>query len=321
MEVSVIIPVYNEEENISRLVTELLEVLNSLNKKFEIIFIDDGSSDSSFSRLSVFAAQHPFIKLIRFTRNFGQTAALAAGISQAGGDILILSDADLQNNPQDIPNLLTKLAEGYDVVSGWRKNRQDPFFKRRLPSQIANKVISWITGVHLHDYGCTLKAYRSEFLKNIKLYGEMHRFLPAYLAWLGAKIAEIEVRHRPRQWGKSKYGLERTFKIILDLMTVKFFGSFLSKPIYPFGGLGVILMGGGIVCGVITLIEKYAFGIWAHRNPLLLLAIFLFIVGLQFIMLGLLAEILIRTYYEAKGQPPYQIKETVNIKNTDSNGL
>ncbi len=313
LEVSVIIPVYNEEDNISCLIVEFLEVLKKLHKKFEIIFIDDGSSDTSYAKLSALSLSDSAIKVVRFTRNFGQTAAIAAGIAVAEGKILVLSDADLQNNPQDIPSLLAKLDEGYDVASGWRKDRQDSFWKRQLPSQIANKLISLITGVKLHDYGCTLKAYRRDFLKDIKLYGEMHRFLPAYLSWLGAKIAEVEVNHRPRQWGKSKYGLERIFKVILDLMTVKFFGSFISKPIYPFGGLGILLITGGVACGIVTLIEKYFFGVWAHRNPLLLLAIFLFIVGLQFIILGLLAEILIRTYYETNNRPPYKIKETVNL--------
>ncbi len=313
LEVSVIIPVYNEEENISSLIAEFLAVLRKLGKKFEVICIDDGSSDTSYAKLAALAISDSLIKVVRFTRNFGQTAAIAAGIAVAEGKILVLSDADLQNDPQDIPNLLLKLEEGYDVASGWRKGRQDSFWKRRLPSQIANKLISVITGVKLHDYGCTLKAYRKEFLKDIKLYGEMHRFLPAYLSWLGAKIAEVKVNHRPRQWGKSKYGLERIFKVVLDLMTVKFFGSFISKPIYPFGGLGMLLITGGVVCGIVTLIEKYFYGVWAHCNPLLLLAIFLFIVGLQFIILGLLAEILIRTYYETNNRPPYKIKEKVNL--------
>ena len=312
IDLSLVIPVFNEEENVSDLYSKLDRICSRLGDRYEIIFIDDGSVDSSFEKLSSFAEEDKNVKIIRFQKNFGQTAAIAAGFSFSRGDIVIPLDADLQNDPNDIPRLLEKIRDGCDIVSGWRKKRKDTF-TRRIPSIVANKLISIVTGVHLHDYGCTLKAYRRKFLEDVKLYGEMHRFIPAYAAWSGAKLGEIEVTHFPRIHGKSKYGLSRTFKVVLDLLTVKFLSSYLTKPIYVFGGLGLVLLFSGFVFGCITLIQKLVYSVWVHKNPLILLAVFLFTLGVQFIMLGLLAEIVIRTYYEIKDKPPYFIKEKVNF--------
>lgn len=317
IEISIIIPAYNEEENIPLLYAQLKESLLRLNKICEIIFVDDGSVDKTFFVLSEIAKTDEQVKVIQFTRNFGQTAAVQAGIDEAQGSIIVLMDSDLQNDSSDIIRLINKLNEGYDIVSGWRKKRKDSLFTRKIPSWIANRLISLITGTHLHDYGCTLKAYQSVFIKDVKLYGEMHRFIPAYASWQGAKIGEIIVNHRARKYGVSKYKLARTFKVILDLITIKFLGSYLSKPIYIFGGIGMLLTVLGIGVGIITLIQKYFYGIWVHKNPLLLLAVFLFIIGTQFIMLGLLAEIIIRTYYAAKERKPYFIKEKINFKKKD----
>ena len=313
IDISIVIPVYNEEENIADLFSKLRDVCSRLNKSYEIIFVDDGSGDSSFHILSNIAQDDSHIKIIQFQKNFGQTAAISAGFSFSKGGIVIPIDADLQNNPNDIPRLLEQIDAGFDIVSGWRKNRKDSF-SRRIPSIIANKIISIVTGVHLHDYGCTLKAYRRRFLEDVKLYGEMHRFIPAYASWSGARLGEIEVDHLPRIRGKSKYGLSRTFKVVLDLMTVKFLSSYLTKPIYIFGGLGLILLFSGFLFSTITLIQKFVYNVWVHKNPLILLAVFLFILGVQFIMMGLLAEIIIRTYYEIKEKPPYFIKKKINIE-------
>jgi len=309
MKISIVVPVFNEEESIEALYPKLKE---SLNKEDEIIFIDDGSTDRSFEVLRDIAKDRT-VKVIRLKRNFGQTAALAAGFSEAKGDIIIPMDADLQNDPKDIPGLLEKIGEGFDVVSGWRKKRKDSFFTRRLPSLLANRLISWITGIHLHDYGCTLKAYRKDILRDIKLYGEMHRFLPALCAISGAKIAEIEVSHHPRRYGRSKYGLFRTFKVFLDLLTVKFIGTYLTKPIYIFGGMGIFLNLFGLFLSVFVVIRRYLFsGEWI--SPMILLSFLCIILGFQFISLGLLAEIVIRIYYSAKNQPSYFIKERINIE-------
>ena len=242
---SVVIPIFNEEESIPHLFEKLFAVLETLGRRFEIIAVDDGSTDKSMVQLSTAAAMHHEIKVIQFRRNAGQTAALMAGIDHAAGDIIVMIDADLQNDPLDIPNLLAKLDEGADVVSGWRKNRQDAAIKRNLMSRLANRMISRISGVRLHDYGCTLKAYRREMLQGMRLYGEMHRFVPIYASWMGAKVVELPVRHHARQFGKSKYGLNRTFKVILDLSVVKFFSRWLSKPIYVFGGFGIWSIFGG----------------------------------------------------------------------------
>lgn len=312
VEISIILPVYNEEESLVELHSKLTNTLTNLGKLYEIIYVDDGSNDRSFEILDEIAKADERVKVIQFRRNFGQTAAIAAGFDYAKGEILIPMDADLQNDPEDIPKLLNKIEEGYDVVSGWRKNRQDKWITRRIPSVLANKLISWVTGVRLHDYGCTLKAYRREIIEDIKLYGEMHRFIPVYAFLAGGKITELVVTHHPRRYGKTKYGLSRTLKVILDLFTIKFFGSYATKPIYAFGGFGILLCLAGVIIGAVTLFQKYAYNVWVHKNPLLLLAVFLAIVGVQLIMMGLLAEIIIRTYYESQAKPVYLVKKLIN---------
>ncbi len=306
--VSIIVPVFNERENLETLVRELFQALENSKEDFEVLFIDDGSTDGSREFLETLPDKDPRIRLIIFRRNFGQTAAMTAGFDYASGTILIPIDADMQNDPRDIPAVLAKLREGYDVVSCWRRDRQDPWLHRRLPSMLANRLISFISGVRLHDYGCTLKGYRREVVEHIRLYGEMHRFIPVYASWAGARVAEIPVSHRPRTAGTSKYGLDRTFKVILDLITVKMLGSYSTKPMYFFGGVGMVSCGAGIICAFLTLLEKYYSGVKAHNNPLLLLAVFLFIIGIQFILMGLVAELVIRTYFESQDKVPYIVR-------------
>ncbi|MBU2530306.1 MAG: glycosyltransferase family 2 protein [Elusimicrobia bacterium] len=308
-QISVILPVHNEEKNLKILTGEIREVLLDNSFRGEIIFIDDGSTDSSNTFLKEILKHDTNIKLITFSKNFGQTAAFAAGIKEASGEFIITMDADGQNNPKDIPALIKELNNGFDVVSGWRKKRKDKYLSRILPSQIANFIISKMTGIALHDYGCSLKIYRAKFLKKADLYGEMHRFLPAIMGYMGAKISEIEVDHRARKTGKSKYGLTRIFKVILDLFTVKFMGDYLSKPIYFFGGIGFFLLLISSFSATFTLYKKFYCDIFVKDQPLFLVAILLAIVGIQFIVLGLLAEINIRTYYKANQNPPYFIKE------------
>jgi glycosyltransferase involved in cell wall biosynthesis len=320
---SIIIPCYNEQETVPRLVAALDTSVAELGRQghpTEVVIVDDGSRDRSFELLRNAAADRPYLKLIRFRRNFGQTAAMAAGFRHATGEVLIPMDADLQNDPSDIPRLLDKLAEGYDVVSGWRKNRQDTFVTRTLPSRIANWLIGRVGGVRIHDYGCTLKAYRREVIDPINLYGEMHRFIPIYASWAGARVTEIPVTHHPRLEGTSKYGLSRTLKVVLDLFTVKFLGDYSTKPIYLFGGLGMILCGLGTASGVWVAIQKIIWGVWAHRNPFLLFAVFLFVIGFLLVMMGLLAELIIRTYHEAQGKPIYLVRETVNVAPREGSG-
>lgn len=309
--VSVLIPIYNEEGNLSLLYDKLEAALQKTKRAYEIIFVDDGSSDGSLEILLDLREKNPNVKIISFSRNFGQTAALSAGIDCSKGDIIIPMDGDLQTDPEDILPLLQKIEEGYDVVSGWRKDRKDPFLNRRLPSMIANKIISWIGGVNLHDYGCTLKAYKRDILKNIKLYGEMHRFIPIYAQWIGANVSEIQVRHFPRGSGKSKYGMNRVFKIILDLMVVKFLLSYSQKPIYVFGGMGLLMILGAFLAGLFAIYLKYFRGTSFILTPLPLLCVFLLLSGFLSILMGFLAEILTRTYYESQGKPTYQIKETI----------
>jgi glycosyltransferase involved in cell wall biosynthesis len=312
--ISVVIPVFCEEKNIFTLFVELKRVLEGLNEGYEIIFVDDGSWDGSFDVLEKLARDEKMVRVIRLRRNFGQTAALAAGFDMAQGDVIIPMDADLQNDPRDIPRLLAKIKEGYDVVSGWRRRRKDTYLVRRLPSHLANRLISWITGVNLHDYGCTLKAYRKEVLDGIKLYGEMHRFLPALCAWQGAKVGEIEVSHRPRIHGRSKYGIFRTFKVLLDLITVKFLGSFSTKPSYVFGGIGLFLFLGGVVSGTTIIIQKVFYSRSMIQSPLLHLTVMLITLSVLFILNGLLAELSIRTYHESQNKPIYLIRQTLNQK-------
>ncbi len=311
MDISLVIPVYNEEENLPILYQKIKEALDPLGKEYEVIFVDDGSQDKSPQILDQLANNDPRVKVIHFRRNFGQTAALAAGFDMAQGEVVITLDADLQNDPADIPRLLEKVEEGYDVVSGWRKDRKDPFLNRILPSLMANWLISKVTGVELHDYGCTLKAYRKEVVKELNLYGELHRFLPALASWMGVKIAEIPVTHHPRRFGKSKYGITRTFRVILDLILVQFLLRYSTRPIRIFGGGGLISLALGVLLGLyLTFIKLFLH----HRigsRPLLILAVLLIILGIQLLSLGILGEFLTRIYYEGQNKKPYVIKYTV----------
>ena len=313
MRVSVVIPCYNEEESLPELLREAAGVFDSARLDAEVIVVDDGSTDDSFARAAAAAEQDARIKVIRLRRNFGQTAAMVAGIDRASGDVIVPMDADRQNDPADIPRLLEAVAAGSDVASGWRKSRKDAALTRRVPSWLANRLISAITGVRLHDYGCTLKAYRREVMDEVRLYGEMHRFIPIHAVWAGARVTELEVNHRPRTAGRSKYGLSRTFKVILDLITVTFLGRYATKPLYFFGFLGMLLMGCGLFAGGETLVEKFVYGTKVHTNPVILLAVFLSLAGLQLVLIGLLAEILTRTYHEATGRPIYVVRETRNL--------
>jgi len=316
-EISVVVPLLDEQDNIGPLHEQITQALAGQHS-YEIIFVDDGSTDDSFAVLEKLHKADACVRVIRFRRNFGQTAALAAGFEHAWGQIIIAMDADLQNDPSDIPKMIAKLDEGFDVVSGWRKKRHDHAIRRLLPSKIANWLISQITGVKLHDYGCTLKAYRREVLAETKLYGEMHRFIPALASWSGAKIAEMLVNHRPRTAGATKYGLARTWKVVLDLITVKFLGSFSTKPIYIFGSLGLLSAACAILFGIITIYQKLAYGTDMSGNPLLILTAVLIIATIQFILMGLLAELLVRTYHESQNRPTYVIKEI--LESTDQNG-
>ena len=318
MDVSIVVPLYNEEENIPALYERVSSALTGHEFSWELILVDDGSGDHSCLILRELAAQDSRVKVIRFRRNFGQTAAMAAGFDAATGDVVIPMDGDLQNDPLDIPALLDKIHEGYDVVSGWRKDRQDTFINRKLPSIIANSIISRMTGVHLHDYGCTLKAYRREVLDGINLYGEMHRFVPALASQVGAKVGEIPVRHHPRMFGKSKYGISRTVRVVLDLMTVMFLLQYSTKPIQLFGRWGIYTIFAGCASGVLTLYMKWFEHFNMNRNPLLILTAFLLFMGVQFIVLGLLGELNARTYYEAQGKPIYVVRERINLGTGDS---
>ena len=313
MKISIIIPIYNEQNSIEKLYQELKAVLDmTVPSDYEIIAVNDGSEDGSHETLKDIGKNDGNFKVINFRRNYGQTAAISAGIDFSKGDILIPMDADLQNDPADIPKFLEKINQGFDVVSGWRKNRKDALL-RSFASRMANFLISFITKIKLHDYGCTMKAYKSELVKEIRFYGEMHRFMPAYAAWHGAKIAEIAVNHRPRRYGKAKYGFSRIFKVILDLLTVKFLMTYLARPIHFFGLVGLFLLFMGFLSGTATLVFKFVFGHSLATTQLPLITIFLIIVGIQFILMGLLAEILIRIYYEPRGKTPYSVKEKINI--------
>jgi glycosyltransferase involved in cell wall biosynthesis len=311
---SVVIPVFNEEESLHALHQKLQDSLSQLNLPFEVLYVDDGSRDSSFQILSDFAFQDSRVKVIRFRRNFGQTAAMSAGMEHAKGRVIIPLDADGQNDPADIRNLLDKMDEGFDVVSGWRKNRKDDSI-RRIPSRIANRIISKVTGVPLHDYGCSLKAYRADVIKDVSLYGEMHRFIPAYAAMVGARVTEIPVQHHARVAGVSKYGIGRTFKVLLDLLVVKFLGGYGSKPIYFFGGAGVWSFVLAFVLWMIVAVQKFGGMHYSkvHSNPLFYIGMLAFAMGFQFLMLGLLAEVAIRTYHESQGKTTYTVAETRNI--------
>lgn len=312
-EISVVVPLLNEQDNIGPLYEQITQTLAG-EYSYEVLFVDDGSTDNSFEVLSGLVESDDKVRIIRFRRNFGQTAALSAGFANARGKIIVAMDGDLQNDPADIPKMIAKLDEGFDVVSGWRKVRHDNTLTRLLPSKVANWLISWITGVKLHDYGCTLKAYRTEALAQMELYGEMHRFIPAIASWSGAKIAEMVVNHRPRTAGVAKYGLARTWKVVLDLITVKFLGSYSTKPIYVFGGLGLISAITAILMGVTVIYQKVNFKTDMTGNPLLVLTGVLIIATIQFMLMGLLAELLVRTYHESQGRPTYVIKEILERK-------
>ncbi len=312
MDLSVIVPVYNEEQNVEPLLRETGSVLKPLGKKYEIIVVDDGSTDGTYPILHRLHKEDPRIKVLRLGRNFGQTAAVAAGLDYAGGEVIVAMDGDGQNDPKDIPALLSKLEQGFDLVSGWRSPRRDPFWTRRLPSHVANGLISWITRVKLHDYGCTLKAIRRELAKDLRLYGEMHRFIPAIAYERGARLAEIKVRHRPRQWGKSKYGIARTFRVVLDLLTVKFLLSYATRPLHIFGVIGLLSGGMGFLIGIYLSAQKIFYQMDIGGRPLLLLAVLLILIGFQFITMGLLGEMLARTYHESQNKPIYTIKEILD---------
>ncbi|HEV2864186.1 MAG TPA: glycosyltransferase family 2 protein [Pyrinomonadaceae bacterium] len=311
-EISLFLPVLNEEPNLRPLHAKIDEALLALGRTAEVIYVDDGSTDASLAVLRELAARDSRVRVIALRRNYGQTAAMAAGIDAARGDVLIPMDADLQNDPADIGRLLDKLDEGFDVVSGWRKERQDKMVSRKIPSMIANRIISFIGGVKLHDYGCSLKAYRREFLKEVKLYGEMHRFIPIYASWVGARVTEIPVHHHKRTMGQSKYGLSRTFKVMLDLMTIKFMASYHTKPIYVFGLFGFSSFIISAVAFVWALLRKLG-GESFIRNPLFTITIVMFAVGVQFILMGLLAEMLVRTYHESQAKTIYVVRERVGF--------
>ena len=309
MDLTIVIPLLNEAENIDALYGELIEAIGPLNLAFEILFVDDGSTDGSFAALCRIQERDSRVKVIRFRRNFGQTAALSAGFDHARGRVIVTMDADLQNDPRDIPKLLDKMHEGYDLVSGWRHDRKDAFINRLLPSMVANRIISWITGVKLHDYGCTLKAFNREITENLKLYGEMHRFIPAIASGLGANIAEVKVNHRSRRFGRSKYGISRTIRVVLDMITVKFLLDYATRPIQVFGLLGLGCGAIGFLIALLLTIQRQFFGIPMGNRPILLLAILLIFMGLQFISLGLIAELQSRTYHESQDKPVYVIRE------------
>jgi glycosyltransferase involved in cell wall biosynthesis len=309
MQLSIIIPVYNEEENTTHLLETLAQTCGTFAFDYEIIFVDDGSTDHSLAELREKSkGRFQQVKVIELNRNYGQTTAIAAGIAQSQGEIVILLDADMQNDPADIPLFLDKLEEGYDVVSGWRKDRQDKFLTRILPSRIANALISRVTGVELHDYGCTLKAYRRKFLETFHLYGEMHRFIPVYAHAAGAKVTELVVNHYPRKYGKSKYGIDRTIKVILDLFTVKFLMGYSAKPMRLFGGVGLILMALSIAVLLFLTIRRIFWSISILESPFFQAGITVFILGFQSVLMGLIAELLMRTYYESQSKPTYSIR-------------
>ena len=313
LDISIVVPIYNEQDNVKALYTAITSAMLQMKCGYELIMVDDGSSDGSYALLSRLAKEDSCLKLIRFRRNFGQTAAMAAGFDAASGSIIIPMDGDLQNDPGDIPRLVEKINEGFDVVSGWRKDRKDTFITRKIPSMLANALISRLTGVHLHDYGCTLKAYRREVLDGINLYGEMHRFVPALASQFGAKVTELPVNHFPRLHGVSKYGISRTLRVVLDLMTVKFLMAYSTKPIQLFGKWGIYTIFIGVLTGAMTVYMKLFDHLSMNRNPLLILTLFLLFMGIQFIVMGLLGELNARTYFESQGKPIYVVRDRINL--------
>ena len=316
-ELSIFLPVYNEEPNLLPLHAKLDEALRTLDRTAEIIYVDDGSSDGSLAVLRELARLDSRVRVVALKRNYGQTAAMAAGIDAAQGQVLIPMDADLQNDPADIARLLDKLAEGYDVVSGWRKDRQDKLVTRKIPSMIANRLISSIGGVPLHDYGCSLKVYRRESIEDVRLYGEMHRFIPIYASWAGARVTEIPVAHHARTMGKSKYGLSRTLKVVFDLMTIKFMASYQTKPLYIFGTAGLLTFGVSFLSALLALLLKFASWPWHAdlvQTPLPVMAMVLLVLGIQFFLMGLLAEMLVRTYHESQSKSIYAVRERIGFE-------
>ena len=310
-ELSIVIPLFNEVQSIPELYSQLTTTLEELGELYEVIVVNDGSRDGSMELLREIHDRDPRWRIVSFRRNFGQTAGFAAGFDYARGDIVITMDADLQNDPSGIPLLLDKMIDGYDVVSGWRKDRDDPFLTRRLPSMIANRLVSRASGVPLHDYGCSLKAYRAEVVKGIHLYGEMHRFVPAVAAWMGVTVAEVPVPHRARQYGRSKYGIDRTFRVLLDLITVRFLLGYSTRPLHVFGGFGLLSAGLGIGIGLYLTYVKLIIGEDIGNRPLLILAVLLVIIGVQMIGMGLLGELIVRNYYEATGKRIYVVREVL----------
>ena len=322
-EVSVFLPVFNEEPNLLLLHTKLDAALKALGRSAEIVYVDDGSTDGSLKVLRDIAEHDHRVRVVALRRNYGQTAAMAAGIDAARGEVLIPMDADLQNDPADIVRLLKKLDEGYDVVSGWRKHRRDKLITRKIPSMLANRLISWIGGVPLHDYGCSLKAYRRESLADVHLYGEMHRFIPIYASWAGARVTEIPVEHHARTMGKSKYGLSRTVKVVFDLMTIKFMASYQTKPLYVFGWVGLITLALSLGCALLAFLMKYAN--WPHhadfvQTPLPVLTMVMLVLGVQFFLMGLLAGMLVRTYHESQSKAIYAVREKIGFTTEDTEG-
>ncbi|MEP6817911.1 MAG: glycosyltransferase family 2 protein [bacterium] len=316
-EVSVFLPVYNEEPNLRPLHEKLNAALKVLGRTSEIIYVDDGSTDGSLKVLRELARDDDRVRVVALRRNYGQTAAMAAGIDAASGEVLIPMDADMQNDPADIVRLLRKLDEGYDVVSGWRKNRQDKLVTRKIPSMLANRLISWIGGVPLHDYGCSLKAYRRESIEDVKLYGEMHRFIPIYASWAGARVAEIPVEHHARTMGKSKYGLSRTVKVVFDLVTIKFMASYQTKPLYLFGGAGLLTFAVSFLSALLAFVMKFLN--WPHhadfvQTPLPIIALVTLVLGVQLFLMGLLAEMMVRTYHESQAKSIYAVRERIGFR-------
>lgn len=314
-ELSLFLPVLDEEENLRPMHAKIQEALESLGKTAEVIYVDDGSTDASLKILREIASEDSRVRVISLRRNYGQTAAMSAGIDAAKGDILIPMDADLQNDPKDIARLLEKLNEGYDVVSGWRKNRKDKLVMRKIPSWIANSVISKIGGVPLHDYGCSLKAYRRDVIQDVKLYGEMHRFIPIYASWAGARVTEIPVDHHARTMGKSKYGISRTIKVVFDLMTIKFMAEYHTKPIYVFGMFGLLAFLFSFISAVWAFVLKFVYGTSFILTPLPVIAVVMLAISVQFIMMGLLAEMLVRTYHESQDKTIYAVREKIGFDN------
>jgi glycosyltransferase involved in cell wall biosynthesis len=314
MNLSIVVPVYNEVQNIPLLHQAICAAMSPVKLEWEVVLVDDGSRDGSLGALEALAQQDPtHVRVVELRRNFGQTAAIAAGIDHSCGEIVVLMDADLQNDPADIPMMLEKIGQGYDVVSGWRKNRQDNFTTRTLPSHMANWLISYVTGVNLHDYGCTLKAYRREVITGFRLYGEMHRFIPVYADSVGARILEVPVQHHARRFGKANYGLERTLKVVLDLVTVKFLSSYANKPIYLFGGTGIALIAIALVTLLLLGIRRVVVGIPVLTSPFFVTSTMIAILGFQSILMGLIAELLVRTYHESQGKPTYTVRQTHNV--------